>query len=511
MCTVLIVDDERLIRKSIVSKLEKSSFEFERILEAGSGNDALRYSAVDILITDIRMGSPSGLELTRKMQEANPELKTIIISGYSEFSYAAEAISLGVIDYLVKPINTKELLDSVSKTMDLIHQERKDRASREKGVIEEASADLSVFFQNPPGSHGDDISRFLSLRRTACYLSIRLFVIGPNENLLYVVMDQIARSPFSPGHDIACFKDRLREVGLVIAFQDQHSAGSPLPEAVEKLISGISGVLEEKGMRNHSFGISEFARDPMEGYKQSLDALHHRIVFPEKRIISHEQSKGISENFLISKERRTEFLLLINSQSIQALELFFETVGDELENILPVSYHSLLLLFNFVRDTLTISLDYFPSSSHDVKEPYHFSSIKEMTGYLNGLCLRAIELSDFETNNSRTHQLVVKLQKIIQDHCEQQFTLEFFCDQNNINMSFFSSQFHQISGVTFQEFLNTTRMDNAKKLLRETDNKIGVIAKLCGFSDQHYFSKAFKKHAGCSPREYKSLHVNKLK
>ncbi len=510
MCKVLIVDDERLIRKSIVSKLKKSSYCFQLILEAGSANDALQYSDVDILITDIRMGSPSGLELTRKMQETNPDLKTIIISGYSEFSYAAEAISLGVIDYLVKPINTKELLDSVCKALNLIDREKKDKVSKEKGVLEEASADLSAFLQRSSGQSPDGISRFLSLRRVGSYLNIRLFVIGLRENLLYLVMEQIACSSFTPGQDIACYKDRLREVGLVIAFSEKLSAGTPLPQAVDVLISGISRALEEKGMENYSFGVSDFSDDPVEGYKQSLEAMHHRIVFPEKRIISYGQSKGISEKFLISKERRTEFLLMINSQSIPALELFFETVGNELEQSLPVRYHSLMLLFNFIKDTLSTSLNFFPSSSHDSQEPYHFNSIRDMTGYLKGLCLRAIEFSDFETNSSRTHQLVKKLQRIIRDHCEQQFTLEFFCDQNNINMSFFSSQFHQISGLTFQEFLNNTRMENAKRLLRETDSKIGVIAKLCGFSDQHYFSKAFKKHAGCSPREYKSLHLNEI-
>ena len=510
MYSVLIVDDERLIRKSIVSKLEKSSFTFEQILEAGSANGALQYSSVDILITDIRMGSPSGLELTRKMQETNPKLKTIIISGYSEFSYATEAISLGVIDYLVKPISTKELLYSVSKAIDLINQEKRDRASKEKGVLEEVSASLSAFFQNPSEHSTDGIIRFLSMRRVGSYLSIRLFVVSPNENLLHLVMEQIRRSPFSPGHDIACYKDRLREVGLIIAVAEKLTGGIILPESINNLMSGMTEALEERGMGKYTFGISAFSQDPMEGYKQSLNAMHHRIVFPDKKLIPYSLSKGISENYLLNKEKRTEFILLINTQSISALELYFESIGKELGLSLPVSYHSLLLLFNFVKDTLTTSLGYLPSSSHDTHDPYHFNSIKEMTEYLKGLCLHAIEGSDIETNNSRTHQLVKKLQKIIQDHWDQQFTLEFFCDQNGINTSFFSSQFHQISGCTFQEFLNNTRMDNAKRLLKETDNKIGVIAKLCGFSDQHYFSKAFKKHVGCSPREYKAMHLKEI-
>jgi YesN/AraC family two-component response regulator len=125
-----------------------------------------------------------------------------------------------------------------------------------------------------------------------------------------------------------------------------------------------------------------------------------------------------------------------------------------------------------------------------------------MTDYLKSLCLRAIETTEVATNKSRTFQLVGKLQSIIKEHCDQPFTLDLFCDQNNINASFFSSQFHQIAGFTFQEYMNNTRIENAKRLLIETDNKIGTIATLCGFSDQHYFSKTFKRLTGFSPKEF---------
>ena len=67
MYRILIVDDETLIRRSLITKLNKSPFDFKAILEARNANDALQFTNIDILVTDIRMGTPTGLELARKI------------------------------------------------------------------------------------------------------------------------------------------------------------------------------------------------------------------------------------------------------------------------------------------------------------------------------------------------------------------------------------------------------------------------------------------------------------
>jgi YesN/AraC family two-component response regulator len=510
MYTILIVDDETLIRKSIVAKLKKSSYEFKALLEARNANDALQFTNIDILITDIRMGIPNGLELARKMKQNNPSLKTIIISGYSEFTYATQALSIGVIDYLIKPINTEELLSSVAKAMGLLDQEKKEKTSQDKALIEESSANLSSVFQNSPNVSEEDLAPYLSIKRIALYLNLRLFIAVPNDNILYLVMNCIKESSFVLGYDIATYKDKLRQVGMLIALSEIPSDVSRLPFSVSDLVGTISVKLEEKGMHSYTFGVSEFSPDALISYEQSLEAMYHRILFPETHLVTYDTCSRITESFTLSKEDRTKFLLLLSTQAIPSLNLFIDKIEKAIEKALPVTYHSLQLLFNFFRDTISTTLHYHPSSFASSREPYQFNSIREMTDYLKSFCLRAIETSTVETNTSRTFQLVWKLQSIIKEHCEEQFTLELFCNQNNINTSFFSSQFHQIAGVTFQDYLNTTRIENAKRLLSQTDNKIGTVATLCGFSDQHYFSKTFKRLTGLTPKEFQAQSKERL-
>nr|WP_319520930.1 response regulator [uncultured Sphaerochaeta sp.] len=507
MYNILIVDDETLIRKSIMTKLLRSKYSFNTVLEARNANDALQYTNIDILITDIRMGSPSGLKLARKMKQLNPTLKTIIISGYSEFSYATEALSIGVVEYLVKPINTEDLLRAVTKAIKLIERETSEKTSQDKALLEESSANLSTLLQGATSNEDIDLSPYLSHNKVSYYLSLRLHIAIPNDNILYMVMNLIQESSFTLGYDIATYKDELRQVGLLVVFPQVISSQQALPSSIQSLLTIISQKLEEKGMYDYIVGISSFSQSPKICYEQSFDAMCHRIIFPGVHFVTHEMLHDIDEAFVLSKEERTRLILLLSTQSIPSLELFIDTIEKEIERKLPITYQSLLLLFNVIRDTISTTLDYHSSSFDSSREPYQFSSVREMMDYLKSLCMRAIKSAKVTTNTSRTFQLVQKLQSIIKEHCEQQFTLELFCNQNNINTSFFSSQFHQISGFTFQEYLINTRIEKAKYLLSETDDKIGTIATLCGFSDQQYFSKTFKRITGYTPKEFKMKHA----
>lgn len=502
MYTVLVVDDESLIRKSLVTKLKKSKYSFKTIIEAQNVKDAIQYTNIDILITDIRMGNSTGLELAEYMKKNNPQLKTIIISGHREFSYATKALSLGVIDYLVKPINTEELLLSIAKAIMLIDQEEEDKTSQDKAQIEEVSANLTSLFLKHEPLRTQDLAPYLGIPQAVCFMSLQLFIASPNENILYIVKHCIQESSFTFGYDIATYKGKLRQVGLIIAFSKKYSLKGSLPAAVNDLILIMREDLELRGMKDYTIGISRFTEDAMVCYEQSLEAMSHRIVFPTDSVISYDTCSEITESYVLSKEAKTKFLLLLSTQCVPSLELFIADLVQDLERRMPVRYYSLQLLFNYFIEMISITLHDHPSSLAFSREPYQFNSIREMADHLRGYCLRAIDLSDLATNESRMVQLVNRLQSLIKEHCDQKLTLEMYCDQNNVNTSFFSNQFHKVAGITFQEYLNNTRIDNAKRLLTETDNRIGTIATMCGFSNPHYFSKTFKRLTGVTPKEY---------
>lgn len=120
MIKVLIADDEKTIREGLKHQLQQSQIEIDSVYLAGNGEEALeiiKQNHPEIILLDINMPIKNGLEIIEEAMEINPLSKIIIISGYDEFEYAQKAISLGVSDYLLKPVNIATLKKTVLKAV----------------------------------------------------------------------------------------------------------------------------------------------------------------------------------------------------------------------------------------------------------------------------------------------------------------------------------------------------------------------------------------------------------
>ncbi|MFC0332454.1 response regulator [Paenibacillus sepulcri] len=117
---VLIVDDEPVIRRGISRMAEQYMPAFAKVSTAENGQAALeRIGAMepDIVLTDIRMPKLDGLELCRILQEAYPHIKTVVISGYNDFSYAQKCVDYGVKHYLLKPITRVDVHEVLGRLL----------------------------------------------------------------------------------------------------------------------------------------------------------------------------------------------------------------------------------------------------------------------------------------------------------------------------------------------------------------------------------------------------------
>lgn len=128
MYKVLLVEDEAVIREGLKKLVEEVVEGFEVAAQATNGKVALEHLAVwlpDLLITDIRMSELNGLDLIKRVREQYPELPVLIISGYSDFEYAKQALRYGVSEYLLKPIDRLELAQFLDKLKRKWEAERK--------------------------------------------------------------------------------------------------------------------------------------------------------------------------------------------------------------------------------------------------------------------------------------------------------------------------------------------------------------------------------------------------
>lgn len=130
MNKVFIVEDEEILREGMKNNInwEKEGFIF--CGDASDGEEALpliQKTAPDIIITDIKMPFMNGLELSRRVKLESPSTKIILLTGYDEFDFAREAISIGADEYLLKPFSAKKILDTLNLISEKIKKEKTDK------------------------------------------------------------------------------------------------------------------------------------------------------------------------------------------------------------------------------------------------------------------------------------------------------------------------------------------------------------------------------------------------
>lgn len=126
---MLIADDEAVIRQGLVS-LDWKSIGIDEVFSVSNGEEArelLQAVPVDIVIFDIRMPGMSGLELSEMIQENSLDTAVVLLTGFSEFEYAVQAIRSGVYEYLLKPVNPREIMDTITDVKGRLEQKRYQR------------------------------------------------------------------------------------------------------------------------------------------------------------------------------------------------------------------------------------------------------------------------------------------------------------------------------------------------------------------------------------------------
>ncbi|TET38775.1 MAG: response regulator [Planctomycetota bacterium] len=117
--TILVVDDDEELRLALVKSLSKANYRVYAGANFTDGIEILRTQKIDLLLSDLKMPDKSGLDLLKEVKSISSQTRVIIITAYGEMSSYLEAMNIGAFDYINKPINRDELLEMVSRALDL--------------------------------------------------------------------------------------------------------------------------------------------------------------------------------------------------------------------------------------------------------------------------------------------------------------------------------------------------------------------------------------------------------
>ncbi|MFC3772874.1 response regulator [Paenibacillus sp. GCM10012303] len=147
MFKVLLIDDEKAIIEGLSAIISWSRLNCEVIGSAYNGQVGVEQAALlqpDIIVTDIRMPYVDGLQMIEAIQRTQPHVQFIILSGYSDFKYAQKGIELGIKQYVLKPVEEKELEASLAAIVQKLDKERQERMEIEKLKQLSSSAELML-------------------------------------------------------------------------------------------------------------------------------------------------------------------------------------------------------------------------------------------------------------------------------------------------------------------------------------------------------------------------------
>lgn len=519
MLKIFLVEDEIVMREGIKKNIDWEKENFEFVGDAGDGE--LAYPLIlqkkpDILITDIKMPFMDGLELSRLVKAELPDIKIIVLSGYNEFDYAKEAIDIGIAEYMLKPVTSVKLLETLHKVEKTILEQREKTAAK-SGAGEETkffrklvSGSMSVSLLLKEG-------RALGMDLAASEYNLLLLQLfaGQDVDESHARIENIRQGfqALKKTYPIE-FVDLGREEFWFLLKGTQSlplaALEGEIKAELEKLVwfeqqTAYFGVLGQSVERLGDLGVCYHAADK---------AFAHRFLKEKNQIYRVAQTDDAALDIdslnLSQTDRRAleQFLSTGLKGDIDAfIDTYFHKVGDK--NIQSVLFRQYVVMDIYII-TVSFSQKMGYEKQHltelygDEKELVHVSdSVEETRSYFKKLLERTIDLREKVSTNKYDKTLKQAKEYIEEHYNEYDISLNTVAASVNLSPNHFSTIFSQELGETFIEYLTKVRMEKAKELLRTTAKKSTEIAYEVGYRDAHYFSSLFKRTQNCTPREYR--------
>lgn len=534
MYKVFLVEDEIILREGIKNNIHWEDEGFTIVGDESDGE--LAYPMIireqpDILITDIRMPFMDGLELSKLLKKEMPQLKIIIISGYSDFGYAQKAIDIGISEYLLKPITSEKLLTSVKNAASAIEKERKERQLLEQyqSLIYQKQGEKRKDFFEDLVSGKLSLSQILErgeelgINMVASAFCIMLFEFKAQEDM-HVYSNEIVQCEARMTQELKNFPnirvfDRGMDGWAFILLEDNEEQLNALLRQLCELL-----ILISNGRVHYFGGIGQIiyrVRDLQQSYIGAKKAFSLRYFDNGDQFLSYQDVRDIKEqignrinvsDLNLEKLDRTLLEEFLKRGTLQDVDEFVNSYFDGLgtnamssslfRQYIVMDGYSVIIKFLKEQNYSKEMIGSLKFTNDIVKQ---LSSLDDCCSFYKSILTEAIELRN-KNSQKRYAGLIEKAKEYInQNYTMSDLTLDKVASTVNISPNYFSTLFNQETGMTFIEYLTDIRMEKAKEYLRCSGRKITEIGYLVGYLDSHYFSYIFKKTQNCTPSEYRSL------
>lgn len=529
MYKIMLADDEGIVIDSLKFIIEKNFGDKCTVEYAQTGRSVIELAErfkPDIAIMDIHMPGINGIEAMKEIRKTNKSVIFIIMTAFDKFNYAKEAINLGVLEYLTKPVNQSVIIQVLQKAMDLIDAERKKRSNdlmiREKLEIVIPIIESDFIYSALSGQDfervKDDFCILLGIKEE--YGMILIMELGDSieeGHLTNPVGISVKAQSFYPvireslKDELSCIVGPIM-VNKIISFipsdkpQMDYDDRIMIIEKARYLVRDLTKRLDIQ-LKIGIGSVTPISRLE-DSYKEAISALRNskgRVAHVKDLPIGceYEEDYPINiESALFEKIERGD----IEGAKIEA-NLFFDwMINNYPEHIMDIKLKVLeFVLFAEQKAFLSGGMTYYFLYRKD-----YLPTIIQIENYeqlrkwfidkVTEACSNIITKREEQTSG-----LISKAKAYIEKNYNKDISLDEVSRSVDISPYYFSKLFKEETGENFIEYLTNIRIEKAKKLLLYSDMSIKNICIDTGYSDPNYFSRIFKKQVGLTPTEYREL------
>lgn len=525
MYKVFLVEDEIFVRESMIESDVWKGNNFVLAGEASDGEMALpliEEIKPDILITDIKMPFMDGLELSRIVKKNMPFIKIIILSGFDEFSYAKEAINIGISEYIVKPLCSEDLLKALNGVSVQIEKERKERKDYENvdKHLKDSMGMLKERFLNDlstgviPTVEAIEKAKSLGINIFGRYYIVALLILDTKENIElkdeyaeYSKAERVIGEMVDSNPDILKFNRNLKQIVLIIKGDDPGELENNCYTIAKSIKSAVEDRME--CLMTISIGIvKERIQGIADSFADAEIALKFSYVFGKHKIlgIKHSYIGNYGHNWTLGMEEDEIFNILRTGEKSDIPNLVSrctEKIRSNRMSLLFCSYIFINLMTTvnkFVREMGGDIHSILPEANNPEEIMKSIDTVEKFSEYMEKILNIAIDFRENKRNTKYAEVIFRAKDYIGKNYSNSNLTLKSAADCVNISPSHFSTIFAQETGETFIGYLTNIRIRRAMELLKTTNLKVNEIAFEIGYKEPHYFSQLFKKVTGKSPK-----------
>lgn len=512
---LLIVDDEELTRNGLLQSLDWEKLGIDEVLVADDGMNGLevaRENRPDIILCDVRMPRLDGIGMLAQIQNFQPDIVSIFMSGYSDKEYLMSAIKMGAVNYIEKPIDEKELEGAIQKAIEQSLRHKRESAAEAMNANQAA----------------DSLAYYLTMPYNSCKASV----------------DELNTQFFKHYKNINKFKFIST---IIVKLAGASEASYELPYIYQRLRKELANshihiIYTEKRLFHLVYHI--YSDRPISDSTIEMVCARMQDAFSEKG--NYYIAVGAVEEGIVNAYRSYEAAVILLQKS------FFFTPGtlmkngvttpDKSGNIPGIISELKAALSSPHEDTITGLLDKLHDSCHNSTtllpnqvKTYYFDLFSELYNHrqknllvddlslenndnimdimdscfsyenLHNLLLEKMKHFFDEMNSNVSENKTIYLIKnyIASNYNNANLSVKDISDYAHLSVSYLCTFFKAETGTTLNQYITEYRMDRAKQLLVDPRNKISEISDKVGYNDGNYFGKSFKKIVGLSPSEYR--------